>query len=159
VCWIGVQLTAAADGPQTATLSFGADNTDQPTPTVSLTGTGVASNSGPQGATGRQGSTGPQGPAGPAGALVLVAFQARVSPRRVVVCYALTGPADITLSVARKGGRPLSVARTRGRAGLNRVTWTRKLAGERAKSGTYRLVVTATANNKKATSTLRIRLR
>jgi hypothetical protein len=162
VCWIGVQLTAAAAGPRAATLSFGANNTYPPTATVSLTGTGVAPNSGPQGSTGPQGTTGPQGPAGPAGprgALVLVAFQARISPKRVVVSYALTGPADITLSVARKGGRLRSVARKRGRAGVNRVTWNRKLAGKRAKPGTYRFVVTATANNKKATSTLRIRLR
>src|SRR5213078_1183603 len=26
VCWIGVQFTAAADGPRAATLSFGANN-------------------------------------------------------------------------------------------------------------------------------------
>ena len=89
---------------------------------------------------------------------VTVAFQVCVSPKRVVVSYALTGPADITLRVARTGGRLRSVARKRGRAGVNRVTWNRKLAGKRAKSGAYRLVVTATANNKKATSTLRIRL-
>ena len=82
-----------------------------------------------------------------------------MSPKRVVVSYALTGPADITLRVARAGGRTRSVARKRGRAGVNRVTWNRKLAGKRAKSGTYRIVVTATANNKKATSTLRVRLR
>ncbi|MEA2403988.1 MAG: hypothetical protein QOE08_635, partial [Thermoleophilaceae bacterium] len=159
LCWIGVQLTAAADGPRTATLSFGANNTYPPTATVSLTGTGVAPNSGPQGSTGPQGASGPAGPAGPGGALVLVAFQARVSPKRVVVSYALTGPADITLKVARKGGRLRSVARKRGRAGVNRVTWNRKLAGKRAKPGTYRLVVTASANNKNATSALRIRLR
>jgi hypothetical protein len=81
-----------------------------------------------------------------------------VSPKRVVVSYALTGPADITLSVARTRGRLRLVARKRGRAGLNRVTWNRKLVGQRATVGTYRLVVTATANNKKVTSTLRIRL-
>jgi hypothetical protein len=161
VCWIGVQFTAAAAGPRTAMLSFGVNNYPPAAP-VSLTGTGVAPGSGPQGATGPQGTTGPQGPAGPAGprgALVLVAFQARVSRKRVVVSYALTGPADITLRVARKGGRLRSVARKRGRAGVNRVTWNRKLAGKRAKPGTYRLIITATANNKKATSTLRVRLR
>jgi hypothetical protein len=158
LCWIGVQLTAAAAGPRTATLSFGANNAYPPTPTVSLTGTGVAPNSGPQGTTGPQGTSGPQGPAGPGGTLVLVAFQARVSAKRVVVSYALTGPADITLSAARTGNRLRTVGRKRGRAGLNRITWNRKLAGKRAKPGAYRLIVTATANNKKATSTLRIRL-
>jgi hypothetical protein len=88
-----------------------------------------------------------------------VAFQARVSAKRVVVSYALTGPADITLGVVRKGGQARIVAHKRGRAGVNRVTWNRKLAGKRPKPGAYRLVVSATANGKKATSTLRIRLR
>ena len=156
LCWVGVQLTAAAGGPRTATLSFGANNTYPPNATVSLTGTGVAPNSGPQGSTGPQG---PPGAAGPGGKLVLVAFQARVSTKRVVVSYALTGPADIALGVARKGSRLRTVAHKRGRAGVNRITWNRKLADKRAKRGTYRLIVTATANKKKATSTLRIRLR
>ena len=51
------------------------------------------------------------------------------------------------------------VVRNRGKAGLNRLTWNRKLAGKRAAPGAYRLLVTATANNTKATSTLRIQLR
>jgi hypothetical protein len=162
LCLIGVQFTASADGPRTATLSLGANNAYAPPPTVSLTGTGVAPGSGPQGPAGIQGppgAQGPAGPAGPSGKLVLVAFQARVSSKRVVVSYALTGPAGITLSAARKGGRARIVARKRGRAGVDRVTWNRKLAGKRAKPGTYRLTVTATANGKKATSALRIRLR
>jgi hypothetical protein len=162
LCLIGVQFTAAADGPRTATLSLGANNAYAPPPTVSLTGTGVAPGSGPQGPAGVQGppgAQGPAGPAGPSGKLVLVAFQARVSTKRVVVSYALTGPADITLSAARTGGRAQIVARKRGRAGVNRVIWNRKLARKRATPGTYRLVVTATANGKKATSARRIRLR
>src|SRR3954447_11745426 len=59
LCWIGIQLTAAADGPRTATLSFGANNTYPPTATVSLTGTGVAPGSGPQRATRPQGQRPP----------------------------------------------------------------------------------------------------
>jgi hypothetical protein len=59
-CWIGVQFTAASAGAQgPATLSFGADNAYPTGTTVTLTGTGVAPNSGP---------TGAAGPAGPAGA-------------------------------------------------------------------------------------------
>jgi hypothetical protein len=58
-------------------LSFGANDANiTPAPTVALTGTGVAPNSGPQGPIGPQGpqgnpgtngATGPQGPIGPAG--------------------------------------------------------------------------------------------
>jgi hypothetical protein len=167
VCWIGVQFTAAADGPRAATLNLGANNTYAPNPTVSLTGTGVAPNSGPAGPQGPQGPTGAgatgsqgaTGPAGPPGTLVLVAYQARVSSKRVVVRYVLTGPADITLAVAPKKGRPVIVARGRGRAGVNNLTWNRKLAGKRANAGAYKLLVTATAGKKTATSSLSVRLR
>jgi hypothetical protein len=91
--------------------------------------------------------------------LVLVAFQAHVSRNRVVVNYVLTRAAGITLSVVGTGRRPVSVTRTSGRAGLNHVTWNRKLVGKRATVGTYRLVVTATANTKTVTSSVLIRLR
>ncbi len=60
-CWIGVQFTAAAAGPRTATLSFGANNSYPPAPMVALSGTGVAPNSGPQGPAGSQGAQGPVG--------------------------------------------------------------------------------------------------
>jgi hypothetical protein len=192
MCLIGVQFSVTADGPHIATLSFGANNTYPPMPTVSLSGTGVAADggpagpsgsqgttgtqgtpgadgtpgpqgaTGPQGSTGSQGSTGPQGPAGPqgpTGRLVLVAFKARVNAKRVVVSYALTRPANITLSIAAGRRRPITVAHTRGHAGINRLTWNRKLAGKRAAPRAYRLLVTATANNKRAKSTLHIRLR
>jgi hypothetical protein len=158
LCWIGVQFTAAADGPRTASLSFGANNTYPPTSIVSLTGTGVAPNSGPVGPQG-PGGEGATGPPGPAGTLVLVAFQARVSSKSVVVSFALTGPADVTLAVAPKKGRPVTVARARGRAGVNRLTWNRKLAGKPARAGAYRLLVTATVDKKTATSSLNVRLR
>ena len=77
VCSIGVQFTASENGPRNATLSLDAGN--DYTPTVSLTGTGVAPNSeppgnngtkgeaGPTGTTGPQGSTGPTGTQGPTG--------------------------------------------------------------------------------------------
>ena len=94
-CWIGVQFNASTTGSQTATLNFGTSNAAPPTPTVALSGTGVAPNSGPTGppgptgpggatgatgaagatgatsptgATGTTGATGPTGPAGPRGA-------------------------------------------------------------------------------------------
>jgi hypothetical protein len=165
VCWIGVQLTAAAAGPLTATLTFGANDTYRPSPTVSLTGTGIAPDSGPSGS---QGPSGPAGPGGPLGAtgppgrsgtLVLVAYEASVSSKRVVISYALTGPADITLAVARKKGQPVIVARGHGRAGVNKLPWNRKLAGKRAKPGAYQVLLTGTANGKTATSRLKVRLR
>jgi hypothetical protein len=67
VCWIGIQFTPAANGPRSATLTFGANNTTAPAATVSLTGIGVAANSGPAGSNGTNGAQGPQGAQGPAG--------------------------------------------------------------------------------------------
>ncbi len=66
-CSIGVQFTASENGPRYATLSL--DAGDGYTPTVSLTGTGVAANSGPPGNNGTQGETGPTGAAGPQGSI------------------------------------------------------------------------------------------
>jgi hypothetical protein len=78
-CWIGVRFTAGAAGARTATLAFGTNNASTlPPGTVSLTGTGVAANSGPAGANGSNGSngsngaTGAQGPAGKGGQVELV---------------------------------------------------------------------------------------
>ena len=68
-CWIGVQFTAGVEGPRSATLSFGANNTTTPPTTVSLTGTGVAANSGPAGSSGTNGTNGTQGPGGPQGSI------------------------------------------------------------------------------------------
>ena len=65
-CAIGVQFTAAANGSRSATLSFGTNNAAS-TPTVALSGTGVAANSGPTGPTGPAGPTGSTGPTGPKG--------------------------------------------------------------------------------------------
>jgi hypothetical protein len=159
---IGVRFTAAAGGPRTATLSFGANTTYPPDPTVSLTGTGVAADSGPTGPhgdTGAQGPSGAHGATGAQGALVLVAYQAKVTAGRVVVSCVLTGPAGIALRVATNKGRPVTVAKARARAGVNRLTWNRRLKGKRARSGAYRLLVTATAGKETATSRLSVRLR
>jgi Collagen triple helix repeat (20 copies)/FG-GAP repeat len=76
-CWIGVQFTASAAGLRTATLSFGANNAPPPAPTVVLSGTGVAPNSGPPGPTG---ATGPQGPAGPTGSTGSTGAQGPAGP-------------------------------------------------------------------------------
>ena len=65
-CWIGVQFTAVADGSQTATLRFGANNAVG-TESISLTGTGVPANSGPAGVTGTNGTNGTNGAQGSPG--------------------------------------------------------------------------------------------
>jgi hypothetical protein len=72
-----VQLTATSPGPRAATLILGPNNSTSPSPTVALSGTGVAPNSGPTGppgltGTGQQGATGATGPQGPAGVVQLV---------------------------------------------------------------------------------------
>ncbi len=83
-CWIGVQFTATATGSRSATLKFGTNNSDPPAPTIALSGTGIAPNSGPPGpvgpdgptglpgATGTSGPSGPAGPPGPVGEIELV---------------------------------------------------------------------------------------
>jgi Ca2+-binding RTX toxin-like protein len=108
---------------------------------------------------GPPGPTGAPGPQGPPGVLVLVAYQARVSARRVTVSYALTGPANVRLSVTPPHGRTITVARARGRAGINRISWNRRLNGRRAGRGTYRLTLSSTQNGRSASSHLIVRLR
>lgn len=120
------------------------------------------------GATGASGATGAAGPAGPAGGvsaaatterLVLVSYQQRITSRRVSVRYALTSQAKVTLTVVPPKGRSVTVAKADGRVGRNVIAWNRRLSGRRAKPGTYRLRVTATAGRQSATSTVRVRLR
>jgi hypothetical protein len=53
----------------------------------------------------------------------------------------------------------VAVWTARGRAGVNRIAWNRKLKGKRAARGTYSMVVTAKANSKTAASTVRARIR
>jgi virginiamycin B lyase len=122
-------------------------------------------NQGPQGASGQPGAPGATGPPGapgaqgPAGKLVLVAFQARVKPRVVMVRYVLTANVAVTLSVkASRGGRPVVVKRARGRAGLDRISWNRRLKGKPARAGRYTLIVTAKRGQRRVSSTLSVRL-
>jgi hypothetical protein len=67
VCSIGVQFTASENGSRYATLSVSAG--DGYAPTVSLTGTGVAANSGPAGSNQAKGEVGPIGTTGPQGSI------------------------------------------------------------------------------------------
>lgn len=122
---------------------------------------------GPPGVPGSGGLPGPGGAPGTGGApgrdgrTVLVAYRVAVSARRVTVRYALTGRAAVTLRVAGPGARrPVVVARRAGHAGLNTISWNRRLArGRGARPGRYRLAVTATVAGRSATSTLAARLR
>jgi hypothetical protein len=68
VCWIGAAFTAGANGARTATLTLSGNYNGLTTPPVSLSGIGVAANSGPTGPTGAAGAAGAPGAAGAAGA-------------------------------------------------------------------------------------------
>jgi len=93
------------------------------------------------------GSAGPAGPAGPAGKdgkdgqLVLVAYKARASQSKVTVSYALTGPAQVDMTVSRPGGKTAKVASARGKAGINTISWNRKISGKAAKMGSYKITL------------------
>ena len=73
--------------------------------------------------------------------------------------YVLTGPTKITLSVITPRKRAVKVASATGRAGLNRISWNRRLQGRRAKRGTYGLVVSATQNGRTVSSRVGVRIR
>jgi hypothetical protein len=93
-CWIGVQLTASAPASaESATLTLGASNTlTASAPTVALTGTGVAANSGPPGTNGK---TGPQGPPGKNGKVELVTcktVKVKRETKQVCTTKLVTGP-------------------------------------------------------------------
>lgn len=114
---------------------------------------------GPQtGSSGPPGERGAPGPKGPPGKLVLVAFQTSVDHGRVIVHYALTGAAKLTLTVKPPHGRAATVARATGHAGVGRLTWNEQLHGRRAKHGSYRLTITASRNGKHTSSTITARI-
>jgi len=113
------------------------------------------------------GPTGPQGSAGPPGEtrIGLVAFQ--VLPRRprsgkrVLVRFALTHAARVTLRVQPLGKRRTSrrVAKANAKAGIGTIAWNGRLGKRPAKPGRYRLTVTATAGTSSASSSVTTKLR
>ena len=124
--------------------------------------TGPSGAAGPAGTPGQAGGTGQQGTQGPQGnpgALVLFAFQARVTRTRVSVRYVLTHASQVSLQVARGRGAATTVARGRGRAGLNTISWNRRLRGRRAPAARYRLTVVATRDGLTARTRIGVRLR
>ena len=89
----------------------------------------------------------------------MTAYQASITPRQVLVRYVMTHAADVTLTVTPSRGRATIVKRTRGKAGVNRIAWNRKLGKKAAKRGSYRLTITCSYEGRKKTSSLTIRLR
>ncbi len=118
--------------------------------------TGAAGLIGPVGPVGQMG---PTGPAGKNGQLVLVAYQAKARSSKVTVRYALTGPAGITLKVKPPKGATVTAATARGHAGINAISWNRKIKRKKAGKGTYKLTVTAKAEGRTASSSLKITLK
>jgi hypothetical protein len=51
------------------------------------------------------------------------------------------------------------VAHAEGRAGLDRISWSRKLHGKHAPAGRYKLIVTASLNGHESSSSISIRLK
>lgn len=169
-CQLAIRFAPAAPGASTTTLRVTSDAHGSPLdvnlsgtatspPTVGLGPIGPVGPIGPMGPTGPVGPAGPTGPQSPAGALVMTAYQASIASRQVVVRFVMTHAANVTLSVKPSRRRATIVTRTRGKAGVNRIAWNRKLGRKAAARGTYRLTVTCSYQGRKATSSLIIRLR
>ncbi|MGN6868349.1 MAG: hypothetical protein ACTHMY_08100 [Solirubrobacteraceae bacterium] len=120
---------------------------------------GAAGSPGAAGATGAPGPAGPPGPQGRSGNLVLIAFEAHANRNRVIVEYALTDTAGLTLTVTPPHGRPIQVAQVTGHSGIGTLHWNRRLHGRRASHGRYKLTITASVTGQHSvTSTLAIRI-
>ena len=82
--------------------------------------------------------------------------------KRVRVRFALTDPANVALSIERLGKRGGSaeteVANRDAPAGVGEISWNGKLDGRKAKPGTYRLSVTASAEDTSAASSIQAKL-
>jgi hypothetical protein len=100
-CRLGVRFSPSGTGSRTATITL-VDNESTPG-AISLTGTGVAPNAGPQGP---QGQTGPQGPAGATGA---------TGPAGATGATGATGPVGATGATGATG--PVGPVGPRGPAG------------------------------------------
>ena len=81
-----------------------------------------------------------------------------IAKSTVTVLYALRAPATITLSVAPVHRRATVVAHATGQAGLDKITWSRKLNGKTAKPGKYVLTISDTVDGLSNVSTRTIRL-
>jgi hypothetical protein len=80
--------------------------------------------------------------------------------RKVVVRYALSGPARVAVEVRRCGGRLLTTVNGGARAaGLHKVVWNGKIRGRRPSPGCYSLRLRATsADGRTAADDVRLRL-
>ena len=67
----------------------------------------------------------------------------------------------LTLKVKPPKGAAVTVAngKGKGKAGINRISWNRKLKGKKAPKGTYKLTINATAAGKSVSSTLSVKLK
>ncbi len=88
----------------------------------------------------------------------MIAFRASTTLKHVAVHYALTAAAKLTLSVRPSHGTAVAVASASRRAGVGKLTWSRKLHDKRVKPGTYRLTITAASDGKTVSSTLPVKL-
>ena len=129
---------------------------------------------GPPGARGSPGPgaaatpSGPAGAPGPAGSqgrpgtnqtlFFVVTFQAKTHRTHVSVRFTLTLKARITLSVRPAHHRPIIVTHGDGHAGVNVITWNRRLHGTPVHHGSYRIIVTATRGNHSTYSGITIHL-
>lgn len=170
----GSQGAAGEQGPQGDTGSQGASGAQGDAGSQGQTGTtgaagpqgdtgttGLTGAIGPVGPTGPTGPTGPQGetgPTGPAAQLVLAATRAKRSTKEVRVGYTLDLPANVVLSVTAKGEKAIKVTAKKGKAGLNTITWNRKLKGKAAANGSYKLTLSASAGGKTLTKNISLTL-
>jgi hypothetical protein len=142
-CQVGVRFTPGRTGASSASLLIFTSAQSAPPP-VTLQGTGTA----------------PVAPLRITSVIKLdvFAFGPSVKNRRVKLGYVLTTTASVALIVTPAHGKPVTVARTHGRAGTNQITWNGKLKGKRVKPGRYKLTLTATSNGKTSSSSVKIRL-
>ncbi len=155
-CRLIFRFAPSAAGARTAALSVKTSIGER---TIDLSGSGGELPQGPKGDAGAAGAPGLPGPAGKDGQRVLVAYQATASASRATVRYALTGAANITLKVKPPKGATSTVAKAKGKAGINQISWNRKIKGKKAAKGTYKLTITATAGGKTVSSTLSVKLK
>jgi hypothetical protein len=113
---------------------------------------------GPPGHGGPPGAIGAGGPAGPDARLAAAAFGVTVGGRSVVVHYALTGAAKVSLRVTPRRGPSRVVAIASGAAGVNVIRWNRRLGRQVAPPGRYTLTVLASGGGATTATSLPVRI-